>query len=295
MTGRHRHPRQHRRLITILVLTGSAAILAVSAAPAVHATPATRHAARQAPVVFRWRTCRPRALLADTTPPGYRLDNDVFDGYQGQYCLTGRTDRSFQIMDNARPDGGKVVAYPKVYVGQNYNAADPWSFLPLKATSLGPLSLRVESSGHAPGQWTSDVDSWLWNTSSTTGHGAYEIVIITRQSGQPRRIGHLIRIGGRDWWYDPWITTQTYLMNGRWITRSWPLIWFEAAANTSRTVTVDLPGFVRHAITTGWLPKRAWLGQIGYGSEIWSGGKNLRDAMSVHYYAVVLPPGGGAR
>jgi hypothetical protein len=226
-----------------------------------------------------WQTCRPRAILGDPNAPGYRIDNDVFDGYTGPYCLEGTSDRGFRVLDNGVPDG-VVVAYPKVYVGQNYSSLDPQSGLPVRVTHRGGLWLNVGSWGHAAGVWQSDVDAWLWNTRDTAGHGAYEIVIVTRKPGDQDK-GCTVRLQGRCWYFGPWVTHQTYLMNGREVSGSWPLIYYEVDGADVHCIRIDLGLFIDHAITAGWLPRSAWLGQIGFGTEVWSGGAGLHDAMSV--------------
>lgn len=263
-------------VITVLVTICAAAWLAATSLQPAGATAAPRTASRS------WSSCRPRAILGDPQYPGYRLDNDVFAGYSGgRYCLTGTSDHGFRTLDAAVPDAaGTVVAYPKVYIGQNYNALDPQSGLPVRASDTGRLMLHIGSWGHPSGRWQSDSDDWLWPTRNTSGHGRYELVIATRVPGHVRRACD-VRLQGICWYYGPWVTHQTYRMNGKVVHGSWPLIYFVASDPDIHTMRIDLPLFIAHAVATGWLPRTAWLGQVSFGTEVWSGGAGLHDTMAV--------------
>jgi hypothetical protein len=255
------------------VLVAAAALLAVCSGQA-HATTTTR----------AWTSCKPRAILYQHAAPGYRIDADVFDGYHGTYCLSGTSSHGFRILDCAKPGtgilAGSVVAYPKIYIGQNYSSADPESELPLPATALGDLTQHVGSFGQAPGVWQSDVDDWLWPSSADLGHGSWELVIVTRQPhGHPGWTN--ATIAGRRWYFGPWVTHALYLMNGKVVRLSWPLIFIRAADPDLHEAAIRTQAFVSYAIRTHWLPDTAWLGQAAFGSEVWRGGCGLHDSMSV--------------
>lgn len=253
-----------------------------------------------AATVHHWETCRPRAIFypGGNDPQGYRLDDDIFAGYTGRYCIAGTSDYGFRILDNVPGDSKVVIAYPKVFIGQDYDSTDPQAGLPLKVTQLGKLTLHVGSWGQSPGLWQSDSDDWFWPASNTSGHGAWELVIITRLSGGRKHdtFPCTVRLSGRCWYYSPWVTHQTYLMGNREVTGSWPLIFFEASRPDLHKVRLPLGLFTAWAIKTGWLPRTAWLGQIGYGTEVWTGGRGLHLSMQVnglpHIPTIKAPPGG---
>ena len=236
------------------------------------ATQATAPAAAKAKPVT-WHTCTPRAARFDGA---YRIYNDEFAGRKGRFCIRS-TGRNLTTENSVIGQPGGVVAYPAIQYGPYYGYADTASGLPVPELHMGAIVLHVSSTGHAAGQWTSDVDAWFYPNTNTSVHANYELVIINRtSSGVTARNHKLVKAGGQ--WYEA--TSWTTCPPG--LNLCWPLIWFEKL-HQSGSLKIRLGVFAWDARKLGWLPKREWIGNWNYGSEIWSGGKGLTDSMTVRW------------
>jgi hypothetical protein len=222
------------------------------------------------------------------------------------------TGLNITIDSNAVPVG-PVVAYPSIRFGPFFTDRDPQSGGPWRVTRVGRITLHVASTGHAAGGWQSDADLWFTPKARWTKHGTYEVVIVNYSKGRHGRGAFLTRVRGIRYWYLPWITcqriasaTRTAIARGvspllakqpvlASVTpqamatagcdpsvRPWTILLFWKVRQ-QHAAALHVGNFVWHALLMGYLrlPRGWWLGATAYGTELWSGGKHLTDAMRV--------------
>ena len=60
----------------------------------------------------------------------------------------------------------------------------------------------------------------------------------------------------------------------------WRLIYLSRVRQTAHSV-INLGRIIRKLIARHLLSRREWLGDVAYGTELWSGGRGLTDTMTV--------------
>ena len=83
-----------------------------------------------------------------------------------------------------------------------------------------------------------------------------------------------VRIGHVAYRWTEWITRDP--VTGQ----TWPILVFRQVHQTAGA-RIKVAAFVWWARKRGHLPSSWWLGDVAYGSELWSGGKGLTDSMHV--------------
>ena len=286
-----------RRALAVAVLT--LAVLAVLGAgigvAAAHAT--TRHA---------WRTCKPGHHL--NRGPYVIVDN-AWTGPSARHFCVHSAGLDISIDSNARP-AGNVVAYPNIRTGAFWTDLGWHSGFPVRVTRIGQMTLHVASRGRAAGTWLTDADIWFRPRANWDRHGTFELVIANRWQGfgpaggtgvimpamscLPARCGPVFRAPAR-------IGHVAYRAS-EWITRdpvtgyTWPILVFRQVHQTT-TARIRISAFVWWARSHGHLPSGWWLGDVAYGTELWSDGKGLTDSMhlggtvmiSTLFYDVAVP------
>lgn len=269
-----RVPRRGRMLTIVVIAVAAAVAPGIARAAALSPVAATSTAAA-------WSTCTARAIYYDGI---YRVDNDLFAGKKGPSCVRSSDGHDITIRSSYKAQGPSVVAYPRVYVGVNYASGDADARLPLRVTQLGKVILRVKSTGSTSGNWLTDSDDWLFPTSNVSGHGNAEVVIGLRYSRWAPGKGYKrISIGGHWYWalHAPTCEPGTKLC--------WELTRLRAAAppNSGRKTaqitarSLRIGTFFWHLRKLHWLASSEWLGSVAFGTECWSGCKNLTDSMTV--------------
>jgi hypothetical protein len=194
-------------------------------------------------------------------------------------CVSS-TGMNITIASNAHPALGEVVAYPSIQFGPFYGIKDPLSGLPRPVRHFGRMMLHVSSRGHTTGFWLSDVDAWFHPGPSTAAHGTFELVIVTRSSGPTPGNWPRVRIRGVWYRWNEWVTCQRDA-HGQCTQLTWPLLIFRRM-HQSTVARVPFGSFVLRAVRWGFLPRSAWLGDVAFGTELWSGGRGLTDSMTVY-------------
>ncbi len=233
----------------------------------------------------KWHTCTAGSMHLRGP---YRIYDNAWLGHSSKRFCVESTGLNISIESSARPVGSMVVAYPSIRYGRFFGDLDPKSGLPLPIPGLGrrPVILHVSSTGHATGVWQSSLDAWFIPSASWTGHGITELVIVNRtSSGTSRsrasRSGTRIRISGVRYRLVSWMTCQR-LPGGRCDSAipQWRLIYLSRVRQTAHSV-INLGRIIRKLIARHLLSRREWLGDVAYGTELWSGGRGLTDTMTV--------------
>lgn len=235
-----------------------------------------------------WQTCKPGTKQY---VDAYRIYDNAWSGPSSRRFCVSSTGLNITIRSNAVA-AGNVVAYPSIRFGAFYTDGDPQSGMPLRVTRIGPMRLLVSSRGSATGTWLTDADLWFRPRARWDQHGTFELVIANRWQGFGQPGGVPVRM-------TPW--SAFFRGSGRgaparighvlyraseWITRdpltgyTWPILVFRQVRQ-SATARLRLGAFVWWARRHGRLPSSWWLGSVAYGSELWSGGRGLTDAMRV--------------
>jgi hypothetical protein len=219
----------------------------------------------------RWHTCVPQRTHYYGL---WRVDNDLFTGSRGPSCITSTNGKNLKINTNYRPSwDGKVVAYPDIRFGKFYGSRDVYAqnYLPQRVRDTDGLKVHVTALGNAPGDWQADADVWFYNSNHIAGHGAAELVIVTRGSNNFRS-SNIVTIGGQRFYESHWITSD----NGK----HWPLIYLRLVhpSNHTRLIMSQVMSKVHNLVGNG-----RWIGSIAYGAECWSGCKGLYLGMSVNH------------
>jgi hypothetical protein len=225
--------------------------------------------------------CQPRAEIEQGP---YRLYNDTFEVPGDRMCIrddgTGRR-TGLTVRTDLTPYGGVVVAYPAVQFGKWAGYSDPTSHLPVREGPAGRMMLHVRSTGHAAGIWQSDVDLWAWPTSNVTSkHAGFELVIVNRSSDRATT-GPYARVFHRTYEVASWLTCNRNSA-GACTGPLWRLAYFKLAG-PANAVRLHLASFFSYARRHGWLHPHWWIGEVSYGSEIWSKGMGLRDGMWIRW------------
>jgi hypothetical protein len=257
-----------RRIASVLILAATLAALAV-AGPARAAT-------------RTWRTCDPGAKNYDGA---YRVYDNAWMGPSSKHFCVSSTGLNISIRTSAVPLGGNVVADPVIYFGTRFTDGNPQSGMPERVTRLGSMTMVVSSTCRARGMWQSDADIWFRPRAHWTGHGTFELVIANCASYVPRGT-RLVRVHGTAWRWATWMTCQR-MSSGRCdpAVRPWRIMTFFRARYT-RKARFRLSQFTWFA--RRYLPRSDWLGDVAYGTELWSGGKGLTDAMHIAWPGVGL-------
>jgi hypothetical protein len=235
--------------------------------------PAHAHAA-----TITWRTCDPGTK--HYIGP-YRVFDNAWIGRSSRHFCVHSTGLNITIDSAAVPASGTVVAYPSIRFGAFWTDRDPSSGLPLPATRLGRLTVAAASTGTAAGVWESDIDAWWRPRADWTRHGTFEMVIVNRSSFPTPAGGPTMRVG-RAWYrYSTWMTCQR-LSSGACTPGipPWRLLIFRRIRQAD-AVRMPLWKFTSWALRKGLLPRTAWLGDVAYGTELWSGGRGLTDSMQI--------------
>ena len=214
----------------------------------------------------------------------YRVYDNAWLGRSAHRFCVSSTGVNITIDSNAAPDGGIVVAYPSIRYGRFFGDLDKPSGFPLPVPNLSGrrVILHVASTGHASGEWQSDVDSWFIPNKNWTQHGTAELVIINRSSsGQHGSGGYIIRIHGIRYRVATWITCQhlpRQTCDPQ--VQPWRLIKLDRVNHAARD-TIYLGRTIRKLLARRLLHRGQWLGDVAYGTELWSGGKGLTDSLQV--------------
>jgi hypothetical protein len=243
----------------------------VTAVPAIAVTPAW---SRCGPV---WCTRQAGAMLLAGP---YRISDNAWVGNRRLAASSNGVD-SISIRSQARPGGANVVAYPSVIYGGLWGYTDPQAGGPWRVRHLGTMTLNVRAAGHASGVWLTDVDAWFHPDAASVAHahGTFELVISNRSSS-PETGGDVVRIHGHRFTWAEWITCQRNAA-GACTAETWPILVMHEM-RPSVTAHWRLGAFVWFARHHG-LPGRDWLGDVGYGTELVSGGRGLTDTLTVTY------------
>jgi hypothetical protein len=231
-------------------------------------------------------TCTPRKIIYTGE---YRVDNDLFAGSPGRLCITSAAGHDFTITTAATGDGSDgtartVIAYPKIYVGQNYTSADPLSGLPASVAASSSLTMHLRAAGQttAVSNYITDIDLWLSPTVALAGdHGSTEVVVAMRWQHAGMGGGRKISMAGH--WYlilPPWSTgpgcgTPQAIDQ----LTCWPIVRIVAYKQvTSRALRVGK--IFWHLRKLGYLHATI-LDSADFGTELWRGGKGLTDSLVV--------------
>ncbi len=239
----------------------------------------------------RCSTCTPGAKLY---AGGYRVFDNAWTGRSRNHFCVSSTGLNITIKSEAIPFGGNVVAYPSIRFGAFYTDRDPQSRLPERVIAIGPMTLNAASRGNAAGTWLTDADIWFRPRARWERHGTFELVVANRwhvaaaanaayRKAAPESAlaaamqgGQSVRIRGVRYGWSEWVTTdpRTGLR--------WPILVFRQLRQWGRA-RIRVGAFVWFARHHGLfhLPRSWWLGDVAYGTELWSGGKGLTDSMRV--------------
>lgn len=279
-----------RILITALAATAAGLALSASAEAAPPPSPLSPTVTSPAPLVTIHASpgqtiCTPRA---DIVQGPYRLYNDTFAVPGDHMCIrddgTGQH-TALTVETGLKPYEGRVVAYPAVQFGRWDGYTDPTSHLPANEGAAGRIMLHVRAIGTARGSWQSDVDLWAWPTSNVSStHARFELVIVNRSSSRSTT-GPYAQVFHRTYEVSSWLTC-TRNSAGSCVGPLWRLVYFKLKYPDG-VVRLHLASFLAYSRRHGWLPKSWWIGEVSYGTEIWSRGKGLKDGMWV-----LWPPAG---
>jgi hypothetical protein len=278
--------------LTVSFMTAGSAQAATSTS---HAASAQASTAKASPWTCtkagRCSTCTSGAKLYIGA---YRVFDNAWAGQSSKHFCVSSTGLNITIRSEAIPFGGNVVAYPSIRFGAFYTDRDPHSGLPERVIAIGAMTLNVASRGNAAGTWLTDADIWFRPRARWERHGAFELVIAHRWHFAPvvnaairpvapdsalaaaMQGGRTVRIRGVRYGWNEWVTTdpQTGLR--------WPILVFRQLRQWGRA-RIRVGAFVWFARHHGafHLPRSWWLGDVAYGSELWSGGKGLTDSMRI--------------
>jgi hypothetical protein len=221
-----------------------------------------------------WYTCQPRKIDYIGI---YRADNDLFADAKGPSCISVTGTALTIGSDYKRQTHIGVVAYPKIYVGQNYSSADADTPFPMPATNVGGLTLHVRATGRAGGIWLTDSDDWFFpSAAAVTGHGNAELVIGVRFTPwRPGRGWKRVSVSHHSYWAMHYLTCNPAAPSN-----CWPLTVFRLRHQV-RNLSISMSSFIWHMIKLGWLRKTEWLGNVAFGTECWSGCQGLTDRLTV--------------
>ena len=227
-----------------------------------------------------WHTCTAGSKLVRGQ---YRIYDNAWLGPSSKRFCVDSTGLNISIESSARPVRSMVVAYPSIRYGHFFGDLDPKSGFPLPIPGLGgrPVILRVSSTGRASGVWQSGLDAWFIPSATWTGHGITELVIVNRSSSGASRSGTRIRIRGIRYRLVSWMTCQR-LPGGSCdpTIPQWRLIYLFRVRQTAHSV-IYVGRTIRTLIARQLLSRGEWLGDVAYGTELWSGGRGLTDTMTV--------------
>lgn len=268
------------KLWTSVLLLGAVVSVVL---PVTSANAATHHT---------WRTCKPGTK---EYVGAYRIYDNAWTGPSHRHFCVSSTGLNISIRSGAVA-AGNVVAYPSIRFGAFFTDGDPQSGMPLPVRRIGHMTLAVSSRGQAAGTWLTDADLWFRPRAVWTQHGTFELVIANRWQGfgQPGggtvimpdmsclppgcggvRVVHArAKVGHVAYRVTEWTTRDP--VTGY----TWPILVFRQV-HQSDTARVRVAAFVWWARCHGRLPSSWWLGDAAYGSELWSGGRGLTDAMTV--------------
>ncbi len=286
--------------------TATAALISAGSAPA-----ATGH---------NWQTCKPGAK---EYLGAYRVFDNAWLGPSSKDFCVSSTGLNVTIDSNAISDGGQVVAYPSARFGPFEADGDPRSGGPWRVTQIGSMTLHVASRGKMDGPMQSDADLWFRPRANWTLHGTYEMVLINRRTTSYPRSALHARIRAAKYRYLAWTTCQPgstaerraladhagplavsrpvlhaitpQAMAAAGCVRSvrpWTILVFWRV-HQKAAVALHVGNFVWHALhlTAFALPRKWWLGDAAYGTELWSRGKGVTTSMRVTWSALpVLNP-----
>jgi len=278
-----------RTIVAGVVAAG--AIIAVTAPARATSTPqpaltGVREIAAPAAYSYGWRqladgtysTCNPRAVLYGAP---YRARNNAW--FETRQCATSSGPHQITITSNAVPHAGLVVAYESVQDGEFYQWRDRASLFPKPVDRMrrGPYAHVACTGRRIAGGWQCDIDAYFHpSRASSSRHASFELVVVNRR-GAPG--GQLASIGGVLYGWRSWMTCQR-LASGACdpAVRPWRIFYAVRIHHRSR-VTVPVGAFAHFAVRHGLLPASAWLGDVAYGAELWSGGKGLHISMTIRH------------
>ena len=267
-------------------------------------------AAAHAAVKPAWRTCKPGHHL--NRGPYVIVDNAWTGPSKHHFCVSSDA-LNITIRSDAAASGSNVVAYPNIRTGAFWTDLGWHTGFPVRVTRIGHMTLHVASHGNASGTWLTDADIWFRPRADWTRHGTFELVIANRWQGFGPAGGSTVRMlagvvqadelaSGRSrasiaaapamFWRGPigfGLPVQVHHVLYRaseWITRdpvtgyTWPILVFRQVRQAG-TARIRVSAFVWWARKHGRLPSGWWLGDVAYGTELWSGGKGLTDSMHV--------------
>ena len=221
-----------------------------------------------------WSTCTP---LATRYFGQYRVDDG---GADGPLCIETTSGHNLIIQSAYHGTG---IAYPDIRTGRFYSSRDAASRLPVQVADPTWITLGLTDRGSAPGSWLADVDAWFYPTHQIHGHGADELVIVTRSHDWGGACPRLLRVSGLLFCADRHLTGSDGL--------SWPLVVLRLVPERTR-VRIVLGRVLRSLAAWGWLSRSVWLGSIAYGAELGPGaGRGLRLSMRAYVegYPMVGP------
>jgi len=271
------------RLALILAAVASVAVLLWTGSVAGAAT------------VKPWATCAARRIHYFTQATnggpaiGYRIGDDLFAGRRGELCISTTLTRqgaNLTVRSNIPAQPGGVAAAPYIRVGPWYGAGDSQSPFPMPVTAMGRLTLHVNVTGTAPGEWIADTDTYGYRTAAAvTGNPSVELVIATRwHEYLPDGYGR-VRVGGH-WW------SVNHHITGGGTMGPHPLIIFWINRQDPR-IAERLPAFIAWARARGWWPAADRVtGNTCLQDEIWSQGRGLRLGLQVTDPMPVIRSGG---
>jgi len=222
-----------------------------------------------------YTTCKPHALIYSAP---YRVYNNAW--LETRQCASSTGQHDITVTSNAVADRSLVVAYPSIRYGAFYTDLDPTSGLPvpIRRAADAPYAHVSCLGRHIRGALQCDVDAWFHPTASTAAHGTFELVVVNRRGVGG---GHVTRIDGTRYYWHTWMTCQ-HLASGKCDpnVRPWR-IFYAVRVHRNWTSTVPVGAFAHFATRHHLLPSTAWLGDIAYGAELWSGGRGLKISMTI--------------
>jgi hypothetical protein len=254
------------RRLAVIVVTLAAVTAAVAAV-----SPAGAVTVQAAPGNVR---CTSRGEIVQGA---YRLYNDNFAVPGDRMCIRDDGTGELTVRTDEAAYEGRVVAYPAVQYGVWPGYRDSESGMPMSAAKAGKMMLHVKSTGKARGLWQSDIDLWMWPSAWDVLHGvsaSLEIVIINRASDHTA-VTSRAEIFHRSYLKSSWMTCDRG-SNGACSGSSWRLAYFRLVDQDS-SVRYYLAAFLTYCRKMNWLPSTWVVGEVSYGTEIWSYGKGITD------------------
>jgi hypothetical protein len=222
-------------------------------------------------------TCIPRKIIYFGE---YRYDNDLFATAPAQSsCITVSPALHSLTVDKCyRPGGGTVVAYPKIYIGQNYTSGDPESGLPVLDTRAQRYVLHLTATGTAscPGSnYIQDSDTWFSTSAATADqHGSAELVIALRWHHSYSEHFSVVSIAHH--WYRLYLWRDPIPGS---ITKHWSIALLLALGPQPSSRTIRIATVLWHLRKIGWLPSTQWQDSTAMGIECWQGCRGLSVGM----------------